>query len=380
MRLFFDCRYVRTGRHDGISRYSAELVRELAKLTPVEMLISDEAQLANLPALPWHKISSQTSAGEPWVAREVNRLGPDVVFSPMQTMGSRGRRYKLVLTVHDLIYYRHRTPPRDMPWYVKIAWRLYHLWWWPQRRLLNGADAIVSVSATTKQLIAQHRLTHRPVYVVHNAAADPSPAALAASTDRVPPPGSPRRIVHMGQFVPYKNIDTLVRAMGELGAGYELHLMSRVTDGERARLTALAPGAALVFHNGASDEEYESALLTAHALVTTSWDEGFGIPVIEAMRLGTPVVASDIAIFHEVGGEAAVFVDPASPADIARGIRSLESTDAWTRASRAGIARAERFSWAASARALYDVLLSVTEASNGAGSVTPGGPSNGFSG
>ncbi|GAA4172922.1 glycosyltransferase family 1 protein [Gryllotalpicola koreensis] len=359
MRVLFDCRYVRTGRHDGISRYSAELVRELAKLTPVEMLISDEAQLANLPELPWHLIGSQTGPGEPWRAREVNRLQPDVVFTPMQTMGSRGRRYRLVLTVHDLIYYRHRTPPRSMPWYVKIAWRLYHLAWWPQRRLLNGGDAIVSVSQTTADLIAAHRLTTRPVFVVHNAAADPSPAALAAASDRTPPVGVPRRLVHMGQFVPYKNIDTLVRAMPLLGADYELHLMSPVTDAERERLAELAPGAALVFHDGASDADYETALLGAHALVTTSWDEGFGIPVIEAMRLGTPVVASDIAIFHEVGGEAAVFVDPASPGDVARGIRSLEDTDAWARASRAGIAQAATFSWAASARALYEVLRAV---------------------
>ncbi|MCL2515888.1 MAG: glycosyltransferase family 4 protein [Microbacteriaceae bacterium] len=361
MRLLFDCRYVRVGRHDGISRYSAEIVRELAELTPVEMLISDEAQLTMLPELPWHLISSQTAAGEPWVAREVNRLRPDVVFSPMQTMGSRGRRYKLVLTVHDLIYYRHRTPPRDLPWFVKLAWRLYHLAWWPQRLLLNGADAIVAVSQTTADLIAEKHLTKRPVHVVHNAAAAPSEAAAAGAPLREPPatPGVPRTLVHMGQFMPYKNIDTLVRAVGVLGDGYELHLMSRVTDAERARLTALAPAARLVFRNGASDAEYEAALLSAHALVTTSWDEGFGIPVIEAMAVGTPVVASDIAIFREVGGAAAVRVDPASPEDIARGIRSLESPEVWTAASRAGVAQAATFSWAASARALYEVLRSV---------------------
>jgi len=356
VRVLFDCRYVRSGRHDGISRYSAELVRELAKLAPVEMLISDEAQLANLPALPWHLIGSQTGPGEPWRAREVNRLRPDVVFTPMQTMGSRGRRYRLVLTVHDLIYYRHRTPPRSMPWYVKIGWRLYHLSWWPQRLLLNGADAVVAVSQTTADLIAENHLTDRPVHVVRNAAADPSPAALEAAAHREPPAGRPRTLVHMGQFVPYKNIDTLVRAMPLLGPDYELHFMSRVTDAERTRLARLAPGAALVFHDGASDAEYEAALLAAQALVTTSWDEGFGIPVIEAMRLGTPVVASDIPIFHEVGGEAAVFVDPASPGDVARGIRSLEKADAWCAASRTGLEQAATFSWASSARALYDVL------------------------
>jgi len=229
--------------------------------------------------------------------------------------------------------------------------------------LLNGADSVVAVSRTTADLIAEHRLTRRPVHVVHNAAAAPSADAAAGALTREPPtpsaPGAPRLLVHMGQFAPYKNIDTLVKAMGELGPGYELHLMSRVTDAERARLAALAPGARLVFRNGASDAEYEAALLSAHALVTTSWDEGFGIPVIEAMAVGTPVVASDLPIFREVGGAAAVLVDPASPADVARGIRSLEAPDAWLAASRAGVAQAATFSWESSARALYDVLRSV---------------------
>ncbi|WP_022880720.1 glycosyltransferase family 4 protein [Gryllotalpicola ginsengisoli] len=355
MRVFFDCRYVRTGRPDGITRYTVSLLAEFAKLHPVTMLVSSREQLAVLPGLPWELIPSQTSPLEPWVAYRVNRLQPDIVFSPMQTMGSRGRRYALVLTVHDLIYYTHRTPPRDLPWFVRGAWRLYHLAWWPQRMLLNGADQIVAVSQTTKELILRKRLARRPVSVVHNSAGEPAPEVHEFALHRAPPRGTPRQLVHMGQFLPYKNVDALVRAMAFL-PGYELHLMSPVTDAERERLRALAPGAALVFRNGASDAEYEDALLGAHALVTTSWDEGFGIPVLEAMRVGTPVVASDIPIFREVGGEAAVFADPSSPEDVARGIRSLEDPDAWVAASRAGIAQAARFSWAASAQHLLTVL------------------------
>ena len=137
MRILFDCRYTQIGRHDGISRYTAGLVTALAELHPVTMLVSDHRQLDMLPALPWELMPAPTSPLEPLVARRVNRLRPDVVFSPMQTMGSWGRRYRLVLTVHDLIYYRHRTPPRNLPWYVRLLWRLYHLAWWPQRMLLN---------------------------------------------------------------------------------------------------------------------------------------------------------------------------------------------------------------------------------------------------
>ena len=143
MKIVVDCRYVRFPRHDGISRFTAGIVDALRPLLrdseSLDLLISDERQLAMLPeGLPWHRVSGPTSAREPLVARQVNRLEPDVVFSPMQTMGALGRRYPLVLTLHDLIYYAHPTPPRDLPWPVRLGWRLYHLAWWPQRLQINS--------------------------------------------------------------------------------------------------------------------------------------------------------------------------------------------------------------------------------------------------
>ncbi|HEY1106219.1 MAG TPA: glycosyltransferase family 1 protein, partial [Agromyces sp.] len=102
MKIVVDCRYTRIGHHDGISRFTAGIVGELAKLHPVTMLVSDHRQLEMLPPLPWQLVSSPTSAREPFVARQVRRLRPDVVFSPMQTMGSWGRDYRLLLTLHDL--------------------------------------------------------------------------------------------------------------------------------------------------------------------------------------------------------------------------------------------------------------------------------------
>ena len=96
MKIIFDCRYTRLGRHDGISRYGARLVEELSKLHPVTMLISDERQLEMLPDLPWVMGTDPTSAREPWISRLVNPHAPDVVFTPMQTMGPGGRNYALV--------------------------------------------------------------------------------------------------------------------------------------------------------------------------------------------------------------------------------------------------------------------------------------------
>lgn len=353
MRILFDCRYVvRSGHHDGISRYSARLVEALSRRMPVEMLISDEAQLALLPDLPWHLVSSETSLREPWIARQLNRLEPDAVFSPLQTMGSAGRRYGLVLTLHDLIYHRHRTPPRNVPWYIRIGWWFYHLTYVPQRRNLNRPDEVVTVSETTRQLIAEHRLTRRPVTVVRNA---PDPLVAEPSARR---PGPGRDLVYMGSFMPYKNVETLARAMHDL-PGYRLHLLSRIAPRDRDRLTGLAPAGSLEFHDGVSDADYARLLEGAHALVHASLDEGFGIPLVEAMSVGTPIVVSDIPIFREIGGEAGVFADPHDPAAFARAVRTLDDADEWGRRSALARAQARLFDWEASADVLYEVMRRV---------------------
>jgi len=356
--IVFDARYIRIGHHDGISRFSAQLAAQLAKRVAqredlrLTVLVSQEGQRERIPFagnLATVMVSAPTSPREPFIARHVNAISPDVVFSPMQTMGSFGRRYRLVLTVHDLIYYRHPTPPREFNAALRGLWRLYHLSWWPQRWLLSGSDAVVAVSRTTRNLIAQYRLTKRPVFVVPNAAEALTKGPVVDYGHR------DQRLVYMGSFMPYKNVETLVRA-AELLPEFELHLMSRITPKDQARLLALAPNARVVFHNGCTDEEYGRALCTATALVSASRDEGFGIPLVEAMAAGTPIVVSDIPIFREIGGDAAMYAEVDSPHDFARAIRDLNTRERWSRRSADSLEQAAKFSWAHSAEVLLDVL------------------------
>ena len=345
MRILFDARFTRTDHHDGISRYGASLIAALAATDDVVMLVSDPRQLALLPEVPHVRITSPLSPAELFVARRINRLRPDVVVCPMQTMGSWGRRYPLVLTLHDLIYYQNPMPPSFLPLPVRLLWRLYHLAYWPQRLLLDRADVVATISATTAGLIGRHRLTRRPVLLVGNA---PQP------TERRRDPGAPRSasLLYMGSFMPYKNVETLVRAMASL-PGHTLHLLSRITPSRRAELADLIPDAGrTVFHDGVSDAEYEDLLDDSTALVTLSRAEGYGLPIIEAMATGTPVIASDIPIFREVGGTAALFVDPDDPDAVAAAVRSLEEPGRWAEASRAGLEQAATYSWAASAEQL----------------------------
>ncbi|SFS55926.1 glycosyltransferase family 4 protein [Saccharopolyspora flava] len=352
MNLVVDARWTRTDQHDGISRYGASLIEALHELHPVTMLIHDERQLELLPeGVPHVLINSPFSPRELWLSRTLNRLGADVVFSPLQIIGGFRRDYRLVLTLHDLIYYRHPEPPGFLPTPVKIAWRLYHKAFWPQRVMLNRADAVVTVSETTRRLIQRHRLTRRPVVVVPNA---PQPRAQQELPDAAA--GGARELVYMGSFMPYKDVETLLAGMAFL-PGYRLHLVSRIAPQREAELVEqVPPGADVVFWRGIGEDDYQRLLARASALVTASRDEGFGLPVIEAMNAGTPVVCSDLEIFHEVTGGHAKFFDSGRPKHFADAVRALE--DDGVRADLVAAARtqAAKFTWRHSAERLLELV------------------------
>lgn len=346
MNIFFDCRYVKHERHDGISRYTAQLVAAAAKYENITMLISDIRQLAMLPDVPWVKIGKPTGAFEFFRSLEINKFHPDVVFTPMQTIGRVGRRFPLIVTVHDLIYYAHPAPPRTLAWYVRMIWRVYHMAWWPQRMLLKRCNAVVTVSQTTKQRIEAKRLTKHPVYVVSNAA-DPIKAETLKQREK--------SLVYMGSFMPYKNVATLFQAMKYLPE-YTLHLVSGISQKEKDALSQGLDTSSVVFHNGLSDEDYYDLLGQCTALVSASRDEGFGIPLIESMSVGTPVIVSDIPIFREIAQESALFFDPENSKAFAERVRELEEPTQWKTYSQMAKQRAQDFSWNASAQALLKVL------------------------
>jgi glycosyltransferase involved in cell wall biosynthesis len=193
-----------------------------------------------------------------------------------------------------------------------------------------------------------NRLTKRSITVVPNAADRPE-----AVTPRTRPEGI--ELVYMGSFMPYKGVDTLVAALHHL-PGARLHLLSRIRPAERERFEAAAPAGALVVHDGVSDDEYAALLDGATALVSASRDEGFGIPLIEAMGRGTPVVVSDIPIFREIGGDTALFAAVGDAAAFADRITELMASGEWERRSAAAPAEAARFDWTHSAAVLLELL------------------------
>jgi glycosyltransferase involved in cell wall biosynthesis len=356
MKIVFDCRFIRIDHHDGISRFSSDLFAALARVSDVTALVSDERQLKWLPPETDFILGNDPTnpLAELSLPRKLNKAGATHVFSPMQTMGAFGRKYKLVLTLHDLIYYSHPKAPAFLPLHVRVAWRIYHLNFFAVRLLLNQADAVATVSATSKGLIEQRMLTSRPVHVIYNAP-ESLPNIDAAPDQR--PRARTKKLVYMGSFMEYKNVETLVRGLESLPE-YELVLLSKISDKRWKQLSSLAGIASdrVKFRNGVSDQEYADELSSAFALVSASKDEGFGIPLVEAMRYATPLVVSDIPIFREVAEDAAKYFEPTNPMEFVNKVRELEAAGEWELARSKSAQRASFFSWDKSASILLDVL------------------------
>lgn len=353
MKIFFDARYTRTDYHDGISRYSAELGNALAKIADVTFIICDDGQKKWFDkSARFISIHPGTSVKEPFTALILNKYKPDVVYSPMQTIGTIGRRYKSVLTPQDMIYYRHKKPPTFLPAHVRFGWRLYHLSHVPQRLILKGADLITTVSKTSASDLKKAKMTTLPITVVYN-------APQTFSTYPVKHEKVIKNIAYMGSFMPYKNAETLIKGMEWL-PGRTLHLLSRVSPSRQAELEALVPtDAKVVFHNGVSDDEYEKLLANNALLASASLDEGYGIPVAEAMNMGVPTVISDMPVFHEVGADGALYFDPQSPKSFAEAVQKLDNLQTRQELIKKAFKHVSTFSWDNSAQALLKAINSL---------------------
>ncbi len=349
MKVYIDARWTRTDYYDGISRYTASLTEAFAKIHPVTMLICDKRQLKLLPKdVPYEIINSPFSPRELLLGYKLNKLGADVVFSPLQTMNSIGKKYKLILTVQDLTYYDHPKPPTFLPRPVRLIWWLFHQAYWPQRLLLKPANSIATVSHTSKKYIQKHHLTSKPIHVIYN--------APTAKKRLRPSKQTKKDILYMGSFMPYKNVETLIKGMANL-PGYTLHLLSKISLSRKAELEKIIPEKAqIIFHNGISDEAYNKLLSNATALATASTAEGFGLPIIEAQSQSVPVVCSNIEVFHEVAGSAGLFFETDSPEGFAEAVKSLENLKTRKELIKKGLEHSAKFNWQSSAKNLKKAM------------------------
>jgi len=357
----------------GLGRYAESLARALVATHPNRYgLFYNREQgiepLAGLEHLPTRTIAL---GYKPWrmlvwlgqLARtDLDRWFPNAeLFHATEHLLLPLRTIPTVLTVHDLIF-RH-LPAHHKPlnrWYLNLTLPLY----------CRRANHVIAVSECTRRdLIAAYDLPPENITVIPEAA-DPRfrpqpPETVAAVRARY---GLPERcLLCVGTIEPRKNLTRLLAAFESIHA-------ERLTDGlvivgKRgwlygdffAALEQSPVRDAVIFPGYVPDADLPAVYAGAQALVFPSLYEGFGLPVLEAMACGTPVVASRVSSIPEVGGEAALYFDPADVEGMVETIRRLlRDADLQDRMRTQGLAQAAQFSWkraATETKAVYDVVL-----------------------
>jgi glycosyltransferase involved in cell wall biosynthesis len=175
-------------------------------------------------------------------------------------------------------------------------------------------------------------------------------------------------VLFVSSLWPYKNCDGLLRAWAtgqEQLSGRQLAIVGggrkeKYAAGLRALAGQLGISDTVVFVGAVPLHETAIFYQAADVLVYPSFNETFGLPLLEAMACGCPVVTSDVSAMPEVAGGAALLCDPHDPASIARAIgEALGPRSAQLR--EAGLRRASKFTWAATAAATLDVYRQVAE-------------------
>jgi len=353
MKVLFDARWILVeDRFDGVSRYSYELAHALARREDIELawLIYDERQATKLPKgelvyanNPNHALKEFFS-----LAKTVNASGYELVYSPFFTIGTFGKKFKLILTIHDMIYFTYHTPPQWLPWHIRLGWRLFHLTHWPMRWQLNKADYVATVSDTAKQELIAARATKRPIATVPNAVGnqfyDPTPR----------PRHTYKNIVYIGAFTPYKNVECLLDMMPLL-PDMTLHLCGKLPASRRpqieARIAKNGITERVVLYDGATDEQYRKALSEACCAISASRLEGFGLPVIEAQSAGVPYACADTPIFHEIGQASVLYFSPDSPEQAAKCVTQFQDEATSKQYIALGYENSTRYTWDNSAEA-----------------------------
>ena len=253
-----------------------------------------------------------------------------------------------VVTIHDLNFLSHpeRTRAEVRRDYASLA-----------RDHAHRADAIVTVSEFTAREIADKLGVARPkITVCLPGAPDWTPRSALPSTGYV---------LFVGTLEPRKNIGGLLDAWERLADDRVLVLAGKATEQSRPWLERLdrPPLRGRVRHAGYVYPENRRALYEgARLLVLPSFEEGFGMPVLEAMTAGVPVVAADRGALPEVLGDAGLLVDPDSPDQLAAAITRLLNDDELARACVArGLARSREFQWERTARGVYSAYTNAIE-------------------
>lgn len=276
-------------------------------------------------------------------------IGADVLHCPANFGPVKRPALPTLLTINDLLAFAH---PEFISPINATAQRTM------QRLAVRQATRIATISEVSRADIEKYLGRAHGVDLVPLAASAPQ---AQSATPAVPPMPTDRPYVFSaGNRMRHKNLEAIVSALAIIPEPVRPRFAVTGLRGEDelARLAADLGIESYVHSFGWVEPETLEALYAgASAYVCASSFEGFGLPILEAMQRGCPVISNDIPVLREVGGDAATYVDALDPGDLAFAI--VEATtrpELQEAASAAGLARAELFSWRASAEALATSL------------------------
>ncbi|RJQ68176.1 glycosyltransferase family 1 protein [Pseudonocardiaceae bacterium YIM PH 21723] len=326
----------------GTGRYTRELIDALSATAPAGWEVTAAAtrrgeldRLRTLP-VPNRVLTGAWELGLPWWP------GGDAVHAPTPWAPPRAPRGKqLVVTVHDTVPWTHpeTLTPRGAGWHRRMITRA-------RRR----AEAIVVPTQAVAAELSELVPGSTPLHVTGAGVPD---ALLRGPVE--PMSGLPAKyLLFVGTLEPRKGLDVLLAALAGLG-------LPLVVVGSQGWGGVSLPELARHHHvqdrvqhlGGIDDARLAGVLRGAAALVMPSRAEGFGLPVLEAMALGTPVVHSDAPALVEVAGGAGIVARRDDPAALRVAIR--EALERRSELVAAGLARAEQYSWRHCARAVWAV-------------------------
>ncbi|WP_448809369.1 glycosyltransferase family 4 protein [Agromyces bauzanensis] len=348
-----------TGRKGGMESYVREVYSRLADDDPYLEYVgfaSSELAASDVSWFPGRVIDSGVSGEDrvAWargelfsVARAARRLGADVLHCPAN-FGPWRSRVPVVLTVHDLLAFRH---PEYVPGAYSRVLRLMI------RAAARTARRILTVSAASRDDIVEFLRVPADRVVVTQLAG--SAATTSAATGSAPRHAA--QLLAVGNRMPHKGFETLLEAIARIEPEHRPRLVITGSHGDDPLapvVQRLGLGDHVELRGWLRHDELDRLYAESTALVFPTRFEGFGLPPLEAMSRGCPVIVSDLPVMHEVAGDAAVYIDPRDPDAIAVAIRAvLDSPAERERMSRVGLARAGAFSWERTAAATRTVLL-----------------------
>ncbi|MFC7501998.1 glycosyltransferase family 4 protein [Nocardioides sp. GCM10030258] len=343
-----------TGRKGGTESYARELFPALGKDPGLRFvgIASKELRGQVVDWFPGEMVHLPVS-GESrvqWAAAVAFALGPraralhaDLLHCPAN-FGPVVRALPTVVTVHDLLPLRH---PEWVPGGRAAAVR------WLSRRTIAAADRIIADSEATASDIRQltGRVSHDIDVVMLGA---PTPPLVR----RAALPARPF-VLSGGNRMPHKNFERLIEAWTLIPEAERPRLLITGSHGDDplrdvVRRCRLEDDVELL--GWVSGDELAGLYSSASAYVFPTMFEGFGLPVLEAMAAGCPVIGSDLPVLREVGGDAMVYFEPTSPVGIANAVRQVVGDhDQQRELQAAGHLRVQQLTWEQTASRTADV-------------------------